>query len=62
MIQSLPKQYYPYIGPYLHTVPNMSPKILNLPGIKETKNQFPERIAPQLKDIPNLEFLSPYLY
>ena len=62
MIQSLPKQYYPYIGPYLHTVPNMSPKILNLPGIKETKNKFPERIAPQLKDVSNLEFLSPYLY
>ena len=62
MIQSLPKQYYLYIGPYLHTVPNMSPKILNLPGIKETKNKFPERIAPQLKDVPNLEFLSPYLY
>lgn len=62
MIKTLPEEAYPYIGPYLHTVPNMSPKILNLPGIKETKNRFPERIAPQLAGIENLEFLSPYLY
>ncbi len=62
MILSAPPEIYPYIGPYLHTVPDMSPKILNLPGIKETKGKFPERIAPQMKDIPNLEFLSPHLY
>ncbi len=62
MVEALPPETYPYIGPYLHTVSGMSPKILNLPGIKETKNKFPERIAPQLKSIKNLEFLSPYLY
>ena len=61
-IMQLPKEYYPYIGPYLHQVPNMSDKILQLPGIKETKNKFPERISEELKDIPNIEFLSPYLY
>lgn len=62
MIKAAPPEIYPYIGPYLHTVPNMSPKILNMPGIKETKGKFPERIAPQMAEIPNLEFLSPYLY
>ena len=58
----LPPEYYQYIGPYLHTVPTISEKILNMPGIKETKNKFPTRIAPQLADIEDLEFLSPYLY
>ena len=62
MLQSVPKEIYPYVGPYLHTVPGIPEKILNLPGIKETKNKFPERIAPQLADIPDLEFLSPSLY
>ena len=62
MIASLPKEVYPYIGPYLHSSPGISEKILNMPGIKETKNKFPERIAPQLKDIEDLEFLSPALY
>ena len=62
MIKMLPKEVYPYIGPYLHQVPNMSERILQMPGIKETKNKFPERIAPQLQNIPNIEFLSPYLY
>lgn len=62
LITSAPKEIYPYIGPYLHTAPNISPKILNLPGIKETKGKFPTRIAPQMKDIPNLEFLSPHMY
>lgn len=62
MLQNMPKEIYPYIGPYLHTVPGIPDKILNLPGIKETKNKFPSRIAPQLKDIPDLEFLSPALY
>ncbi len=61
-IKNLPKEYYQYIGPYLHTIPGISEKVLNLPGIKETKNKFPERIAPQLKDIENIEFLSPALY
>lgn len=58
----IPKSMYPYIGPMLFEVPNMSEKVLNLPGIKETKNQFPKRIAPQLKDVENLEFLSPTFY
>ena len=62
MIASLPKEVYPYIGPFLHSVPGIPEKILNMPGIKETKNKFPERIAPQLADIEDLEFLSPYLY
>ncbi len=62
MIASLPKETYPYIGPYLHSSPGISEKILNMPGIKETKNKFPERIAPQLQDIEDLEFLSPALY
>ena len=62
MIEALPPETYPYIGPYLHTIPDMSPKILNMPGIKETKNKFPERIAPEAQGIKNLEFLSPYLY
>ena len=61
-LQQIPPEYYQYIGPYLHTVPTISDKILNMPGIKETKNKFPTRIAPQLADIEDLEFLSPYLY
>ena len=62
MIKNAPKEIYPYIGPYLHTVPNMSGKILEMPGIKETKNKFPERISEHVKGIKNLEFLSPYMY
>ena len=58
----LPPEYYQYIGPYLHTVPGISDKVLNLPGIKETKNKFPTRIAAHVQDIPNIEYLSPYLY
>lgn len=61
-LNNLPKEMYPYIGPYLHTIPNMPEKILNLPGIKETKNKFPRRIAPQLEGVEDLEFLSPHLY
>lgn len=62
LLNSIPKFMYEYIGPYLHTVPGISEKILNMPGIKETKNKFPSRIAPQLADIEDLEFLSPSLY
>lgn len=62
MIKRLPKAYYPYIGPELHNIPGLSGKILDMPGIKETKHQFPKRIASRFKDIPNLEFLSPSLY
>ena len=62
ILKALPKEMYPYIGPMLFEIPNMSEKVLNMPGIKETKNQFPKRIAPQLKDIEDIEFLSPFLY
>ena len=61
-IKNLPPEFYPYIGPYLHTVPGISDKILNLPGIKETKNKFPARVARKFADIENLEFMSPALY
>lgn len=61
-LNMLPKKYYQYIGPMLFEVPNMSEKVLNLPGIKETKNKFPTRIAKQVKDIEDLEFMSPMYY
>ena len=61
-ILSLDKAFYPYIGPFLHASPGVPEKILNMPGIKETKNKFPQRIAPQLADVEDLEFLSPFLY
>lgn len=62
MVKSMPPQMYEYIGPYLHTVPGIPEKVLNMPGIKETKNRFPSRIAPQVADIENIEMLSPVLY
>lgn len=62
MINMLPKEAYPYIGPMLHEVPGMSEKILNLPGIKETKNKFPDEIKENYKGIEDIEFLSPALY
>jgi hypothetical protein len=62
MLQRLPKEMYPYIGPLLHTVRGLSGKVLDLPGIKETKNQFPKRIARDLQDIEYLEFASPSMY
>ncbi len=58
----LPKSAYQYIGPMLHQIPGMSEKILNLPGIKETKNKFPEDVAEMFKGMENLEFMSPALY
>ena len=62
ILAAVPASWYEYIGPQLFDIPNMSEKILNLPGIKETKNKFPSRVAKQLQDIEDLEFLSPYLY
>jgi len=62
LISWLPKEAYQYIGPMLHEVPGMSEKILNLPGIKETKNKFPERIADEFKGMEGIEYLSPALY
>ena len=58
----IPKEMYQYIGPMLHEVPGMSEKILNLPGIKETKNQFPEKIAKRVEAIEDIEYISPALY
>lgn len=58
----LPKESYQYIGPMLHQIPGMSEKILNMPGIKETKNKFPEDVAERMKGVENLEFMSPALY
>ncbi len=62
LLRWLPKEYYPYIGPMLHEVPGMPEKILNMPGIKETKNKFPEKIADRFIGIENIEYLSPRLY
>ena len=62
LIGMLPKEMYQYIGPMLHEVPGMSEKILNLPGIKETKNQFPQDVADRFKGMEGLEDLSPALY
>ncbi|MCM1323455.1 MAG: hypothetical protein NC218_04775 [Acetobacter sp.] len=62
LIQMLPKEMYQYIGPMLHEVPTMPEKILNLPGIKETKNKFPDDIAEKYKGVEDLEYLSPALY
>ena len=44
MIKSMPPQMYEYIGPYLHTVPGIPEKVLNMPGIKETKNFLAESL------------------
>ncbi len=62
LISWLPEKAYQYIGPMLHEVPGMPEKILNLPGIKETKNQFPKDIADEYKDDEDIEHLSPMLY
>ena len=62
VISWLPKESYQYIGPMLHEVPGMSEKILNLPGIKETKNQFPTNIAEPFKNMEDMEYMSPALY
>lgn len=61
-LHRMPKEFYPYVGPMLHTVRGLSGKILDLPGIKETKNKFPNKIASRLQNIPDLQFLSPELY
>ncbi len=62
MLKHIPKSYYQYVGPYIHEAYGMPEKIKNMPGIKETKNKFPTRIAPQLADVENIDFLSPALY
>ena len=62
MLQRMPKQMYPYIGPMLHKVRGLSGKVLELPGIKETKNKFPTRVAKIFEDVNYLEFASPSMY
>lgn len=62
LLSALPKEIYQYIGPRMHEVYGMSEKVLNLPGIKETKNQFPQRVAKRMQKIENIEYLSPALY
>ena len=61
-LKQLPPEYYPYVGPLLHVTPGLSGKILDLPGIKETKNKFPSRLASVFEDVPDIEFTSPELY
>lgn len=63
-IKAMPPYMYQYIGPYLHETPGISEKVLNMPGIKETKGTFPTRIAPHLKDFvkKHKQFLSTRLY
>ncbi|MBQ7633056.1 MAG: hypothetical protein IJS88_02965 [Alphaproteobacteria bacterium] len=61
-LKKLPKQMYQYIGPLLHTKRGLSGKILDLPGIKETKHKFPTQVASPFRNMPNLEFASPAMY
>ena len=61
-LSMIPKELYQYIGPMLFEVPGMPEKILNLPGIKETKNQFPKDVAERFKNMEGIEYLSPALY
>ena len=61
-LQRMPKAFYPYIGPMLHNMRGLSGKILDRPGIKETKNKFPDKIASRMQNIPDIEFVSPDLY
>ncbi len=64
ILARMPQYTYQYIGPYMHSLPFMSEKILNMPGIKETKGKLPTRIAPAMKKIVDQhgDFLSPALY
>ena len=62
MLKTTPKEFYPYIGPYLHTIPQLTGRILDIPGIKETKNQFPKKIDERFQNIEDIEYASPHLY
>lgn len=64
LIKSFPKEYYQYIGPFIHDVPYMSERILNIPGIKETKGKLPTRIAPQMREYVKKygKYMSKHLY
>ena len=61
-LKKIPKPFYQYIGPLIHTMRGLSGKVLDLPGIKETKHQFPTHIASRFKDVPYIELTSPHLY
>ena len=50
LLVNAPKYIYQYIGPFIHEMPYVSERILNIPGIKETKGKFPTRIAPQMQE------------
>lgn len=64
LLKTLPPVAYQYIGPYLHSLPHMSERVLNMPGIKETKGKFPTRIAPQMQEYAKKygKYMSKYLY
>lgn len=64
LILMLPKYAYQYIGPFIHEMPYVSDRILNIPGIKETKGKFPTRIAPQMREYVKKygKYMSTHLY
>ena len=64
LILTLPKYAYQYIGPFIHEMPYVSDRILNIPGIKETKGKFPTRIAPQMQEYVKKygKYMSTHLY
>ena len=64
LILTLPKYAYQYIGPFIHEMPYVSERILNIPGIKETKGKFPTRIAPQMQEYAKKygKYMSTHLY
>lgn len=64
LIVAAPKYTYQYFAPFLHTLPYMPERILNIPGIKELKGKFPTRIAPQMRAYAKKhgKYMSPYLY
>ena len=64
LILMLPKYAYQYIGPFIHEMPYVSDRILNIPGIKETKGKFPTRIAPQMQEYAKKygKYMSTHLY
>ena len=64
LIKTLPSYAYQYVGPFLHELPYMSERILNMPGIKETKGKFPTRIAPQMQAYAKKygKYMSKHLY
>lgn len=64
LILMLPEYAYQYIGPFLHEMPYVSERILNIPGIKETKGKFPTRIAPQMQEYAKKygKYMSTHLY